>query len=41
MYENQGQSGTFIWVVGITKDSNPGKEWKESVNKSMTMKRML
>jgi isochorismate synthase len=40
MYENQGQSGTFIWV-GITKDSNPGKEWKESVNKSMTMKTVV
>jgi isochorismate synthase len=25
---------------GITKDSNPRKEW-ESVNKSMTMKRVL
>lgn len=26
---------------GITKDSIPEKEWEESVNKSMTMKRML
>ncbi|CAM2875219.1 isochorismate synthase [Flavobacterium frigoris] len=26
---------------GITKDSNPRKEWEESVNKSLTMKRML
>lgn len=26
---------------GITKDSIPEKEWKESVNKSMTMKRVL
>lgn len=26
---------------GITKDSNPEKEWEESVNKSMTMKRVL
>jgi isochorismate synthase len=26
---------------GITKDSDPEKEWKESVNKSMTMKRIL
>lgn len=26
---------------GITKDSIPEKEWKESVNKSMTMKRIL
>jgi isochorismate synthase len=26
---------------GITKDSNPRKEWEESVNKSMTMKRKL
>jgi isochorismate synthase len=25
----------------ITKDSNPRKEWEESVNKSMTMKRVL
>jgi isochorismate synthase len=24
---------------GITKDSIPEKEWEESVNKSMTMKR--
>ena len=26
---------------GITKDSDPEKEWRESVNKSMTMKRIL
>jgi isochorismate synthase len=26
---------------GITKDSNPTKEWEESINKSMTMKRVL
>jgi isochorismate synthase len=26
---------------GITKDSNPRKEWEESINKSMTMKRVL
>ena len=26
---------------GITKDSIPEKEWKESVNKSMTMKRII
>ncbi|MFV8326407.1 chorismate-binding protein [Flavobacterium sp. ZS1P14] len=26
---------------GITKDSIPGKEWSESVNKSMTMKKVL
>jgi isochorismate synthase len=26
---------------GITKDSIPEKEWKESVNKSMTMKKIL
>jgi isochorismate synthase len=26
---------------GITKDSNPRMEWEESVNKSMTMKRVL
>ena len=26
---------------GITKDSNPEKEWEESVNKSMTMKKIL
>jgi isochorismate synthase len=32
---------TLYMGCGITKDSNPGKEWKESVNKSMTMKRML
>jgi isochorismate synthase len=26
---------------GITKDSNPEKEWEESVNKSVTMKKVL
>ncbi|WP_418263427.1 isochorismate synthase [Flavobacterium faecale] len=26
---------------GITKDSNPEKEWKESVNKAQTMKKVL
>ena len=26
---------------GITKDSDPEKEWEESVNKSMTMKKVL
>jgi len=26
---------------GITKDSNPEKEWEESINKSMTMKKVL
>jgi isochorismate synthase len=26
---------------GITKQSTPQKEWEESVNKSMTMKRVL
>jgi isochorismate synthase len=26
---------------GITKDSVPESEWQESVNKSMTMKRVL
>jgi isochorismate synthase len=26
---------------GITKDSIPEKEWEESVNKSLTMKRVL
>lgn len=26
---------------GITKDSNPEKEWEESVNKSMTIKKIL
>jgi isochorismate synthase len=26
---------------GITKDSNPRREWEESVNKSMTMKRVF
>ena len=32
----------FIYMgCGITKDSNPEKEWEESVNKSMTMKKIL
>jgi isochorismate synthase len=26
---------------GITKDSIPEKEWSESINKSMTMKKVL
>ena len=26
---------------GITKDSIPEKEWEESVNKSMTIKKVL
>lgn len=32
----------FLYMgCGITKDSNPEKEWEESVNKSMTMKKIL
>jgi isochorismate synthase len=32
----------FLYMgCGITKDSIPEKEWKESVNKSMTMKRII
>ena len=32
----------YLYVgCGITKDSNPEKEWEESVNKSMTMKKVL
>jgi isochorismate synthase len=32
----------YVYIgCGITKDSDPEKEWEESVNKSMTMKRVL
>jgi isochorismate synthase len=35
-------SKAYLYVgCGITKDSIPGKEWEESVNKSMTMKKVL
>jgi isochorismate synthase len=34
------QSNLFMGC-GITKDSNPEKEWEESINKSVTMKRIL
>lgn len=35
-------SHAFLYMgCGITKDSIPEKEWRESVNKSMTMKRVL
>lgn len=36
-----GNQAHLYMGCGITKDSDAGKEWKESVNKSMTMKRML
>jgi len=36
-----GNQAHLYMGCGITKDSLPEKEWKESVNKSMTMKRIL
>jgi isochorismate synthase len=40
MHENHKDQAHLYMGCGITKDSNPRKEW-ESVNKSMTMKRVL
>jgi isochorismate synthase len=32
----------YLYIgCGITKDSIPEKEWSESINKSMTMKKVL
>lgn len=43
--ENDGKPGSakahLFMGCGITKDSDPTKEWKESASKSMTMKKML
>jgi isochorismate synthase len=36
-----GNQAHLYMGCGITKDSDAGKEWNESVNKSMTMKRVL
>ncbi len=37
----QGNTATLYIGCGITKDSNPEKEFFETVNKSMTMRRVL
>ncbi|MEO8533357.1 MAG: chorismate-binding protein [Flavobacterium sp.] len=37
----QDQKAILYMGCGITKESIPEKEWEESVNKSMTMKRVL
>lgn len=37
----QGSKAILYMGCGITKESIPEKEWEESVNKSMTMKRVL
>ncbi|WP_163401289.1 chorismate-binding protein [Flavobacterium fluviatile] len=37
----QDNKATLYMGCGITKESIPEKEWEESVNKSMTMKRVL
>ncbi|MGO4770349.1 chorismate-binding protein [Flavobacterium sp. W22_SRS_FK3] len=37
----QGNKAILYMGCGITKESIPEKEWEESVNKSMTMKRVL
>jgi len=37
----QENKATLYMGCGITKESIPEKEWEESVNKSMTMKRVL
>jgi isochorismate synthase len=40
--ENQKITKAHLYIgCGITKDSIPEKEWEESVNKSLTMRRML
>lgn len=39
--EIEGDKALIYIGCGITKDSSPDKEWEESVNKSMTMKRVL
>ena len=37
----QDNKAILYMGCGITKESIPEKEWEESVNKSMTMKRVL
>lgn len=39
--EIEGSKANVYIGCGITKDSDPAKEWEESVNKSLTMKRVL
>ncbi|MBX9886609.1 MAG: isochorismate synthase [Flavobacteriaceae bacterium] len=39
--EIEGNKANIYIGCGITKDSDPTKEWEESVNKSLTMKRVL
>jgi isochorismate synthase len=39
--EIEGNHANVFIGCGITKDSSPEKEWEESKNKSMTMKRVL
>lgn len=40
--ENSPQANVYLYVgCGVTKESEPEKEWEESVNKSLTMKRVL
>ena len=39
--EINGNSAHIYIGCGITKDSSPEKEWEESVNKALTMKRVL
>jgi len=39
--ESKTARANLFMGCGITKDSIPEKEWEESVNKSMTMKRVL
>ena len=40
-FENKRAKANLFMGCGITKDSIPEKEWEESVNKSMTMKRVI
>lgn len=40
-FENKTAKANLFMGCGITKDSIPVKEWEESMNKSMTMKRVL
>jgi isochorismate synthase len=37
----QDNKAILYMGCGVTKESIPEKEWEESVNKSMTMKRVL
>jgi len=40
-FDSKTAKANLFMGCGITKDSIPEKEWEESVNKSMTMKRVL